>query len=72
MLADGPAPNVGLRSSGILSTLAWVTDETPADIAGTTDRAARDIGVAPPPSGTILRIVDFPPVARAPWSIMRR
>jgi naringenin degradation protein FdeH len=63
VLADGPAPNVKLRSSGIQSTLAWVTDETPADIAGTTDRAARDIGVAPPPSGSILRIVDFPPVA---------
>jgi quercetin dioxygenase-like cupin family protein len=62
VLADGPAPNAKLRSSGIQSTLAWVTDETPADIAGTADRADRDIGVAPPPSGSILRIVDFPPV----------
>jgi quercetin dioxygenase-like cupin family protein len=65
VLADGPAPNVRLRSSGIVSTLAWVTDETPADIAGTADRADRDSGVAPPPSGSILRIVDFPPVAAA-------
>ena len=62
VLIDGPAPNVKLRSSGIRSTLAWVTDETPSDISGTTDRADRDIGVAPPPSGSILRIVDFPPV----------
>jgi hypothetical protein len=32
VLADGPAPNVQRRSSGIVSTLAWVTDATPADI----------------------------------------
>jgi hypothetical protein len=63
VLMDGPAPNVKLRSSGIQSTVAWVTDETPADITDAADRADRDIGVAPPPSGSILRIVDFPPVA---------
>jgi hypothetical protein len=63
VLIDAPAPNVKLRSSGIQSTLAWVTDETPADIASTADRADREIGVAPPPSGSILRIVDFPPLA---------
>jgi mannose-6-phosphate isomerase-like protein (cupin superfamily) len=62
VLIDGPAPNVKLRASGIRSTLAWVTDETPSDISGAADRADRDIGVAPPPSGSILRIVDFPPV----------
>jgi quercetin dioxygenase-like cupin family protein len=66
VLTDGPAPNGRVRSSGIVSTLAWATDETPADIAGTADRADRDSGVAPPPSGSILRIVDFPPVATAP------
>ncbi len=66
VLSDSPAPNVRQRSSGIVSTLAWVTDETPADIAGTADRADRDIAVAPPPSGSILRIVDFPPVAAGP------
>ncbi len=66
VLADGPAPNVRQRSSGIVSILAWATDETPADIAGTADRADRDSGVAPPPAGSILRIVDFPPVAAAP------
>jgi quercetin dioxygenase-like cupin family protein len=66
VLSDGPAPNLRQRSSGIASTLAWVTDETPADIAGTADRADREIAVAPPPSGSILRIVDFPPVAAGP------
>jgi hypothetical protein len=66
VLADGPAPNVRLRSSGIVSTLAWATDETPADISGAADRADRELGVAPPAMGSILRIVDFPPVAGAP------
>jgi quercetin dioxygenase-like cupin family protein len=59
---DGAAPNVRLRkASGATSTLLWVTDETPAEISGGADRAHRDIGVAPPPAGSIFRIVDFPP-----------
>jgi quercetin dioxygenase-like cupin family protein len=66
VLTDGPAPNMQRRSSGIVSTLAWTTDETPADISGAADRADRDTGVAAPPMGSILRIVDFPPVREAP------
>ena len=62
VLFDGPAPNARLRqASGIVSTLLWVTDETPANIRGQTDRSAREIGVPPPASGTIFRVVDFPP-----------
>jgi mannose-6-phosphate isomerase-like protein (cupin superfamily) len=62
VLFDGPAPNVRLRqASGLVSTLVWVTDEAPADIAGEQDRAARDIGVPPPACGSIFRVVDFPP-----------
>ena len=49
------------RSAGLTSTLLWATDATPADISGTADAAARDIGVAPPANGSVLRIVDFPP-----------
>jgi mannose-6-phosphate isomerase-like protein (cupin superfamily) len=59
---DSAAPNQKLRqASGLVSTLVWVTDETPADISGTVDRAQREIGVPPPPRGTIFRVVDFPP-----------
>jgi hypothetical protein len=50
------------RAAGVASALLWVTDETPADISGSGDRAARSIGVPPPANGSILRIVDFPPV----------
>lgn len=61
--SDGPAPNVRVREgAGFVSTLLWVTDETPALGSLGIDRADRTIGTAPPPNGTILRIVDFPPV----------
>jgi hypothetical protein len=64
VLIDGPAPNVKLRTaSGLVSTLLWVSDETPADISSHADRAERTIGVAPPANGSILRVVDFPPFA---------
>ena len=61
VLTDGDAPNQKVRQTGIVSTLLWVTDETPADLSGSADRAAREIGVPPPPNGSILRVVDFPP-----------
>jgi mannose-6-phosphate isomerase-like protein (cupin superfamily) len=66
VVIDGAAPNAKLRiASGVTSTLLWVTDESPADISGGGDRAERDIGVAPPPAGSIFRVVDFPPAAEA-------
>ena len=66
VLYDSAAPNQKLRqASGLVSTLVWVTDETPADISGAADRAAREIGVPPPPNGSILRVVDFPPESGA-------
>jgi mannose-6-phosphate isomerase-like protein (cupin superfamily) len=43
----------------------WITDETPADLTKTGDRAARQIGIPPPPNGSIFRIVDFHPTTRA-------
>ena len=62
VLMDGAAPNQKARNAGIVSTLLWVTDETPADMAGGQDRADREMGVPPPPAGSVLRVVDFPPV----------
>jgi mannose-6-phosphate isomerase-like protein (cupin superfamily) len=66
VLFDSAAPNQKLRqASGLVSTLVWATDETPADISGSADRAAREIGVPPPPNGSILRMVNFPPESGA-------
>jgi mannose-6-phosphate isomerase-like protein (cupin superfamily) len=63
VIMDASAPNVRVReASGIVSTLLWATDESPADIAGDADRAARISGVAPPQNGSVFRIVDFPPL----------
>src|SRR5437764_2640206 len=68
VLYDSAAPNQKLRqASGLVSTLIWVTDEAPADISGSADRAAREIGVPPPANGSIFRVVDFPP-EKAPRS----
>ena len=46
---------------GIASTLLWVTDTTPAMLSDGDDPAARDIGIMPPMTGSILRIVEYPP-----------
>jgi mannose-6-phosphate isomerase-like protein (cupin superfamily) len=61
VLMDSAAPNVKQRAAGNGSTLLWVTDESPADVSGATDRAAREIGVPPPPRGSIFRLAEFPP-----------
>jgi len=63
VLTDTPAPNVTVREAtgGIVSTLLWVTDQTPADLNGTKDQADRVMGVPPPAGGSAFRIVEFPP-----------
>jgi len=64
VLIDGAAPNAKLRkATGLTSTLLWVADRSPADNSGSADAAEREIGVAPPPRGSIFRVVDFPPAA---------
>jgi len=64
VLFDGDSPHRAPPRAGKRnrSTLLWATDETPADIAGPADRAARTIGTSPPPAGSVFRIVDYPPV----------
>src|SRR6266513_3187384 len=64
VLIDGAAPNAKLRkATALTSTLLWVTVRSPADNCGSADAAEREIGVAPPPRGSIFRVVDFPPSA---------
>ena len=61
VLMDGDAPNVKIRpGTGLISTLLWVTDSTPAKLSDGIDCADRDIGITPPLSGSILRMLEIP------------
>jgi mannose-6-phosphate isomerase-like protein (cupin superfamily) len=63
VLSDGENPHKTIRPiRNNVSRRIWVTDQTPADISGREDRGLTDIGVAPPPGGTVFRIVEYPPV----------
>ncbi|MDF2119604.1 cupin domain-containing protein [Roseiarcaceae bacterium H3SJ34-1] len=63
VLFDGPNPNTVVRPQrGTVSRLMWVTGETPADIAGPVDRGDARVGIAPPPNGSVFRIIDIPPI----------
>ena len=62
VLFDGANPHKVVRPNrSVTSRLVWVTDQTPADISGTADRAAVNIGIGPPPRGSVFRIIDIPP-----------
>ena len=63
ILYDGPAPNAKLRPSGLVSTLLWTTEESPAAIE-VGDRGNLDIGIPPTRDGSIFRVVDFPAGAK--------
>src|SRR5262245_14462163 len=66
VLFDGANPHKNVRpGSGTVARLLWVTDKSPAPMAGEADRAAVKIGIAPPASGSVFRIVDFPPTTDA-------
>jgi mannose-6-phosphate isomerase-like protein (cupin superfamily) len=62
-IADGEAPNYKEMTgfSGLFLTDLWETGGAPASNAGDKDAAARPVRLEPPKSGTILRIVEFPP-----------
>ena len=59
---DGPATGIHRRAElGITNTLLWTTDSTPPNLKSEEDAATRKVGIAPPPGGTIFRIVEFAP-----------
>ncbi|MCL4797941.1 MAG: cupin domain-containing protein [Burkholderiales bacterium] len=60
---DGQAPNVVEMKSmpGLALTDLWETTRAPASNEGDADAAARPVRLEPPRSGTIVRIVEFPP-----------
>ena len=65
--SDGPSPHVLTlpgRPDFALTDL-WVSDRAPASNAGSADAAKRRMSLEPPVTGTIFRIVEFPPDAAA-------
>jgi len=67
-MADGSAPNMKEMPSfpGLALTDLWETTGAPASNQGHADAADRPVKLEPPPKGTILRIVEFPPDANRP------
>jgi mannose-6-phosphate isomerase-like protein (cupin superfamily) len=64
VLFDGANPHKIVRPNrSVTSRLVWVTDQTPAVMTGGKDRAAAELGIAPPAGGSIFRIIDVPPIS---------
>lgn len=62
VLFDSENPHRVTRPGrGNISNLLWVTDQCPADITGVSDRAAISVGTSPPASGSVFRVIDYPP-----------
>ena len=65
---DGPALELSRTVPGCLGyrvTNLWTTLATPAPI-DQPDRAAEHQGIAPPPNGTVIRVIDIPPESSDP------
>jgi mannose-6-phosphate isomerase-like protein (cupin superfamily) len=64
-LYDGDLKPKQRSAGGNAVMTLWVTHEFPVDVSGAADRGDTQIGVPPPPNGTVFRIVDFPPASTA-------
>jgi quercetin dioxygenase-like cupin family protein len=63
---DGAPKRIVTPPGGITDTLLWVTDATPAAFVNEGDAGDRDVGIPPPPAGSIFRVVEFAPEKDAP------
>jgi hypothetical protein len=63
IVSDAPSPHAmtlaGVETFGV--TDLWKTASAPADNTSFEDPCSSAITLAPPPSGTVLRLVEFPP-----------
>jgi naringenin degradation protein FdeH len=65
VIFDGETPNVVRpenRPGVAINNLWWVT-EAPARLAGNAETTDREIGLLPPPRGSVFRVIEFPPEA---------
>jgi mannose-6-phosphate isomerase-like protein (cupin superfamily) len=49
--------------SGIPAANLWITDSSPPGLSSKEDNAAKPIGLSPPDNGTVIRVVEFPPLS---------
>lgn len=63
ILMDGGAPNSFFleKAGGLQLTELWETASAPADNSGTEDAANRPRRIEPADSGTVFRIIEYPP-----------
>ena len=69
ILSDGPASSVKEMAPtfpGLALTDFWETTTSPASNAGSADAANRPVHLEPQPTGSIFRMVEFPPDASRP------
>ena len=57
--SDATMTNVKVMPTGHKGCVMWVTDDTPAAVSGDADPALREMGIAPPPRGSVLRILEL-------------
>jgi uncharacterized cupin superfamily protein len=64
-LSDGPSPDVRLDPArpGFASTRLWVQEATPAHAKGVRETLHLPHSLAPPPAGSVCRVVEYPPEA---------
>jgi mannose-6-phosphate isomerase-like protein (cupin superfamily) len=48
--------------SGNPATNLWITDSAPPGFSSKEDNATKPIGLSPPDNGTVIRVVEFPPL----------
>ena len=61
-MIDTVATSVHRREQlGVTNTVLWVTDSAPAELSNSEDAANKKVGIVPPSSGTIFRVVEFSP-----------
>ena len=63
VIADAPTPGVKTTPNrpGVIFHNMWTTTSTPAPFDTPTEATSVDLPLPPPPSGTVFRLIEFPP-----------
>ena len=63
VIADGPTPGVKTTPNrpGVVFHNMWTTKSAPARYDGPEEETSVDLPLPPPSSGTVFRLIDFPP-----------